>query len=329
MDFRLDEGQIELQQTVERFCSARFPLDEVGGRERTATDRACWSEMADLGIFGLLLSEGDGGSGLGVVEAAIVFEQLGSHLAPGPVLWTMLSASIVSGAATGDQLVGGVGSDAIVDGVALVEHAEDIDALLVIDDERVVLHRTAELAAHPMDPLDPLDPLTPVSRLSGLEGGTYVGDAAAAGELRVLGTVLCAAQLAGIASRALDVARSYALDRQQFGAPIGSFQAVKHMLADMYVQSSLAQSAVYASAAVLDEAGRAAAERAARGAKLLAAEAAISNASTAIQVLGGMGFTWDMLPNYLLKRAWVLDQSFGAGDDHALHLGTSFAGASA
>jgi alkylation response protein AidB-like acyl-CoA dehydrogenase len=143
--------------------------------------------------------------------------------------------------------------------------------------------------------------------------------------MRLLGTVLSAALLAGIASRALEVARSYALGRRQFGAPIGSFQAVKHLLADMYVRSALAQSATYAAAAMAHDPGNDDPVRAAAGAKLVATEAAIDNAGAAVQILGGMGFTWDMLPNYLLKRAWVLEHCFNTADEHALRIGSALA----
>jgi alkylation response protein AidB-like acyl-CoA dehydrogenase len=329
MEFRLDTGQVELQQTVARFCTDRFPLDTVVEREGAATDRSTWSAMADLGMFGLLLPEPDGGSGLGAVEGALLFEQLGSHLAPGPVLWTVLAAPLVDGAAAGRTVVGGVDASAVSGGAALVEHAADIDVLLVVGDDGVLAHDTTDLA--PPAALDPLDPLTPVGRFTGLtaaaSGGRPVGDAAAAADLRLLGTVLSAALLVGVASRALEVARAYALDRHQFGAPIGSFQAVKHMLADMYVRHGLAQSATYAAAAVAQQPDDDDPERAAAGAKLLAADAAIANAGAAVQVLGGMGFTWDMLPNHLLKRAWVLEQSFGAADDHAHRLGATLAAA--
>ena len=101
--------------------------------------------------------------------------------------------------------------------------------------------------------------------------------------------------------------------------PIGSFQAVKHLLADMYVRSALARSATYAAAAVLHDPDGDRPRPRRGAAKLLAGEAAIDNARTAVQVLGGMGFTWEMLPNYLLKRAWVLEHVFGAAEDHALH----------
>jgi alkylation response protein AidB-like acyl-CoA dehydrogenase len=323
MEFRLDSGQVELQRTVDRFCADRFPLDGVAGREGAATDRTTWAAMADLGMLGLLLPEDAGGSGLGVVEGTLLFERLGSHLASGPVLWTVLAAPFVDGAAEGRALVGGVDAAAIDQGEALVEHAADLDVLLVVDDDGLVAHRTADLAAP--TPLDPLDPLTPVGRFTGVADGRPVGDAAAAARLRLLGTVLSAALLVGVAARALDVARAYALERHQFGVPIGSFQAVKHLLADMYVRCGLAQSATYAAAAVAQRPDGDDPRRAAASAKLLAAEAAIDNAGTAVQVLGGMGFTWDMLPHRLLKRAWVLEQGFGAADDHALDLGSTLA----
>lgn len=298
MEFRLDDGQVDLQQTVARFCADRFPHDTIVEREGAPLDRARWAELADLGVLDVLQ--------IGLLEAALVFEQLGSHLVPGPVLWSVVAASHLEG------VVGGVLESAVHEGTALVEHAADIDVLLVVGTDGIRAHRTAELP--PPTPLQPLDPLTPVGRFDGLVGGELVGGAEAAQELVVLGTVLSAAMLTGIANRSLEVARAYALEREQFGVPIGSFQAIKHLLADMYVRANLAQSATYAAAAVPDEAP---------GAKLLAGDAAIANASSAVQVLGGMGFTWEMLPNHLLKRAWVLEQGFGTADDHALRLGSS------
>lgn len=321
MEFRLDPGQVELQQTVDRFCADRFPLEGLVGREGAPVDLTVWSELAAMGVLGLVADEASGGSGLGAVEAAIAFEQVGSHLVPGPLLWTVLAAPFVEGAAAGDRLVGGISAATVEDGTAVVEHAPDLDVLLVVEDDRVVAHRTADLS--PPVPLEPLDPLTPVGRFVALGDGEVVADGAAVTDLRRLGTVLAAAELAGIAARALETARTYALERQQFDVPIGSFQAVKHLLADRYVAVNLAQSAVYAAAAVHDDPRGDDPDRAVSAAKLLAAEAALDGAGTAIQVLGGMGFTWDMLPNHLLKRAWVREASFGSADDHALHLGST------
>ena len=336
MEFRLDEAQVGLQETVARFCVDRFPFDSIAAREGAPLDRALWRDLAALGVQSLMLGEDRGGSGLGPLEGAIVFEQLGEHLVEGPLLWSVLAAPLVDGAADGEVVVGGVSvgggpggggpvggvaADSAVDGVAIVEHGADLDVVLVVRDHSVEQYHRAELP-EPV-PLEPLDPLTPVVQMSGLVGGAVVGDESVARGLRDLGTVLVAAASSGIAARSLEVARSYALERQQFDAPIGSFQAVKHLLADMYVRAGLAQSSVYAAAAVLQEPGDDDPAAAAAAAKVVASDAAITNASTAVQVLGGMGFTWDMLPNHLLKRAWVLEHTFGTGEHHAEQLGAA------
>ena len=313
MEFALDADQVELQETVRRFFADRFPLDGRVDREGAPLDRAVWAELGEMGVLGLLAPD----SGLSVIDAALVFELVGANLVPGPLLWTVLAAPL----GEGDLVVGGVDSAAVVDDTAVVEHAADLDLLLVLHDDRVEAFRSGDLGEP--TPLDPFDPLTPVGRVSGIGAGEVVGDRGAADRLRLLGTVLSAAALTGIATQALDTARDYALEREQFGVPIGSFQAVKHLLADRYVAVVLAQSATYAAAAVIDDPGSDDPARAVAGAKLLAAEAAIDGASTAIQVLGGMGFTWEMLPHHLLKRAWLYEQGFGRTDDHAGALGAA------
>jgi len=118
---------------------------------------------------------------------------------------------------------------------------------------------------------------------------------------------------------------AYSLEREQFGVPIGSFQALKHIMADMYVRVGLARSATWAAAAVLDDPEVGDALRSIGAAKLLSGEAAVENARASIQVLGGMGFTWQMAPHFLLKRAWVLDQTFGTPTSHALAISASLA----
>src|SRR5207302_4976098 len=132
--------------------------------------------------------------------------------------------------------------------------------------------------------------------------GEVVGDGGAAQQVRRSGEVLSAALLVGVAQGALEVARTYALVREQFGVPIGSFQAIKHLAADMYVRVELARAATYAAAALAAGLGADDPDRAAAAAKCLAGEAGIVNGRTAVQILGGMGFTWDMLPHYFLKR---------------------------
>jgi alkylation response protein AidB-like acyl-CoA dehydrogenase len=127
----------------------------------------------------------------------------------------------------------------------------------------------------------------------------------------------------GVAEATHDLAVAYAKEREQFGRPIGSFQAIKHMLADSFVRREVARASVYAAAATLDhpEAGDVA--QAVAGAKVNASEAAMKNARTCIQVHGGMGYTWEVPAHYYLKRAWVLEQRFGTTAAYADALGAA------
>src|SRR5262245_804009 len=101
MRFRLDDDQLAMRDAVRAFCADHFPLDTLAAREGKPTEAALWPALAELGVLGLVLDEGEPGSepgsGLGLVEAAIAFEQLGAHLAGGPVLWSTLAAPFVDG----------------------------------------------------------------------------------------------------------------------------------------------------------------------------------------------------------------------------------------
>jgi len=126
--------------------------------------------------------------------------------------------------------------------------------------------------------------------------------------------------LLGIAEATQDLATAYAKQRMQFGKPIGAFQAVKHLLADMLVRTEIARASVYAAAVTADDPDVGDVDAAVGGAKLLAGEAALANAKACVQVFGGMGFTWEVDVHLYLKRAWVLDTAFGSADDHAERL---------
>jgi alkylation response protein AidB-like acyl-CoA dehydrogenase len=315
LDFRLTDDQLELQAGIEQFCAGVFPPEALPAMENVGPGPDAWAALGDLGLFRLRAPEAEGGLGLGWVETAVVYEVLGRHLVPGPLVWTQVIAGLVPGAADGALAVTGldVASDP---GPWLIEHPDLVGALALLGPGGVAVADAGALGE--LEPVEPLDPLTPVARLHVLPGGTAVGDARAASAMRVQGTLLSAALLVGVADRALALARSHALDREQFGRPIGAFQAVQHLLADMYVRMMLARSGTYGAAALLDDAGSGAAtvETAAASAKVVAADAAMANARACIQVHGGMGFTWEMMPHYLLKRTWVLEHSFGTTDRH-------------
>jgi alkylation response protein AidB-like acyl-CoA dehydrogenase len=162
MDFRLDEAQLELQDTVRRWCENRLAHEDLARREDGSVDRDGWRALAELGVFAVLLPESAGGSGIGIAGGAIVFEQLGAHLFLGPVLWTALAAPWVDGAARGERLVGGIEPSSAPDEPILVEHGAEIDALVVLREEGVFVCTGGELPS--FEPVAPLDPLTPVGR---------------------------------------------------------------------------------------------------------------------------------------------------------------------
>jgi alkylation response protein AidB-like acyl-CoA dehydrogenase len=318
MDFRLDDEQLALRDAVRAFCRQHFSLSTIATREVVSVDPATWRALADMGVFGMLLPPERGGPGGGATSAAIVFEELGAHVASGPLLWSTIAAPLLTDAVTGTTRVAGIVLASAPNSPYIVEHAAESDVVVVIDDDRVATCATSELPNGSAG--EPFDPLTPAVAFADLPRGTTIGGPDEAARLRLVGTVLAAAQLVGVGQGALDVASAYALERHQFGVPIGSFQAVKHMLADMYVRVGLARSATYAAAAVFDDHRAGDVTTAVSTAKLLAGEAGLANGRAAVQVLGGMGFTWEMAPHYFLKRAWVLEESFGTSDAHALAL---------
>ncbi len=333
MDFELDDDERQLAAGMRRLCRGRFPLEEVRARADggTVIDRPAWRDLADAGVFGLCLAESAGGVGLGLTEAAVVFEELGRALVPGPLVATHLAAGLVDGAAEGTTVVGIVDDPVassgagIVDPVPLVvEHYDELDVLLVLSEEGVGALDPSGLDALRLD--RPMDPLTPVWSVSGQLSSTPVAGPDLAEWWRRDGAVLVAALQIGAAAWTTELAVAYAKERHQFGRPVGSFQAVKHLCADMAVRTEVARCAVHAAAVTVDDPEVGDVAAAVAGAKLLADEAALANGRSCIQVHGGMGFTWEVPAHLAYKRARVLATQFGTGDELAEALGASLAG---
>ncbi|MFI6148286.1 acyl-CoA dehydrogenase family protein [Streptomyces sp. NPDC051109] len=275
MDFRLTDEQRDLRAGVRGLLAGRYGREalrasvDAGG----ALDRGLWQELGEAGFFALRLPEAQGGVGLGLPEAVLVFEEAGRALLPGPLVATHLAAGAVEGAAQGRAVV-----TAFDLGGSLVAHLGEADAVL----------GTPSLPAG--EPVPSADPLTPLHRVASRAVG---GEA-----YRDEGALLTAALQVGSALRTVELAVRYGRERAQFGQPIGAFQAVKHLCAQMLVRAEVARTAVYAAAVTADAAETA-------GAKLLADEAAVRNARDCLQVHGGMGFTWEADVHLHLKRAWV------------------------
>jgi alkylation response protein AidB-like acyl-CoA dehydrogenase len=293
VNFDLSDDQVALRDGIRSLLEGKFPMSRV----REGFDRSTYDDLQEAGVFSLLAD------GFGWTDAAIVYEELGRALVPGPLVWSFGR----------DAITGGL--DLAVGGTTYVEHLRALDVLLVLDADTLRSVDPRELDAFAAD--WPLDPLTPVSAVETLPAGSVIGDADEVAAVRRGGALLTSAYLVGMADALVDLAVAYAKEREQFNRPIGSFQAVKHLCADMVVRAEVARAAVYAAACVVDDPSTGELTRALSGAKLLANEAAITNGKSATQVFGGMGFTWEVDVHLYLKRAWVLDTHFGSIDHHA------------
>ena len=315
MDFDLDEDERALQEGIAAFCDGRFAMDDVRGLEASGgVDRDRWRELGETGVFGLRMVEADGGVGLGFVETALVFEVLGRALVPGPMIATHLAAThlgdVIEGAADGSTVVGVIERPAPA---VLVEHFDALDVLLAVDDDGVHRLDPATVTATPVAAVDPLSPLHLVDDLP---AGDLLGGPDLAATWRRDGAVLAAAFLLGIADGETTLAAEYATERHQFNRPIGTFQAVKHLCADMATRTELARAAVYAAAVTLDGRGVDDPDRLVAAAKITAGDAAVVNGRNCIQVHGGMGFTAEVDAHLFFKRARVAETWFGSTDDH-------------
>ncbi|MEV5507795.1 acyl-CoA dehydrogenase family protein [Streptomyces orinoci] len=303
MDFRLTEDQRLLRSETRRLFTALFPRERLRQSVEAVGedfDRALWRKLGDAGLFSLRLPERDGGAALALPEAVLLFEEAGRALLPGPLTATHLAAGLVPGAAEGTCVV------TAVDRPGPAEHLATADALLLLDGPRPRLLPAAQLSGllgalpDSTDSTDSIDPTTPLHLLPRLPppDTTRPIPEAAASRLLLEATVLTAAQQLGSAGRTLEMAVDHAKVRTQFGRPIGAFQAVQHLCAQMLVRTELARAAVYAASLTALPPDVAAA-------KLLADEAAVRNARDCLQVHGGLGFTWEADVHLHLKRAWL------------------------
>jgi alkylation response protein AidB-like acyl-CoA dehydrogenase len=333
MDLTFSPEEEAIRDAIRGVLDTRQPLVRVRAvmAEEPGVDAALWREAAGLGWFGLGIPEAAGGAGYGLPEEMILFVELGRSLAPGPWLGTVLAAHALAGEpALGSAhaaVVGGTRRVAVIDdpgdalgrgaqlagAAARVPDAGIADAFLVVGGTavRYLAADAAGLACMVAPSIDP------TRRVGGVrcDGVTATVLHAPAAALRQQATVLVAAEAVGVAERTLTMSVEYAKVRQQFGKPIGSFQAIKHRCADMAVRTEVARSATaYSAVAVRDaEPG---AERTARVAKTLAANAAIVNATDNVQNHGGMGYTWEGDAHLFLKRAWLLEHAFGSRTAH-------------
>jgi alkylation response protein AidB-like acyl-CoA dehydrogenase len=322
MDFDLSDDQLALRD------GARELLDDLASparvRAHTASNAAydadLWRAMAGQGWLAVEVDEARGGVGLGAVEAAILADECGRHAAPAPFVSTVLALDALAAAgedAWVDRLLAGDALACVAwDPGAPVPYAPSADLAVVCADDGVY---ALDIADRPRR--EPAMDLTrelgwlPFDRARARK----IGDTEARTRLVDRGATFHGADLLGSASHALDLAVEYAKDREQFGRPIGSFQAVKHRCADMLVDVEGMRSTVYWAAWCIG-AGDREASVAASTAKIWCSDASKRVMASALQVHGGIGFTWEHDLHFFLKRAQLDQLAFGDASFHRARL---------
>lgn len=286
--------------------------------------RPVYGALAELGLFGVAVSEDAGGAGGSVTDLCAMLEEAAAALVPGPVATTALATLVVDDPGLLDALMSGkrtagvaLTSDLRLDGDRVSGTAGGVlgavgDGLLVLPagEQWVVIDGGADGVS--VEPLEATDFSRPLARVECTAAPAAVLAAPATRIVDLAATVF-AAEAAGVARWALQTASEYAKVREQFGKPIGSFQAIKHMCAEMLLRSE--QAAVAAADAATAAEDPTADDRQLSIAAAIAAAvgigAAKANAKDCIQVLGGIGITWEHDAHLYLRRAYGIGQVLG------------------
>lgn len=300
-------AELEIASAAADVFAGLTPIERLHGPGGRDLSRTQLNELADLGWFGLMLSDSQGGSELSAVEAALFFREAGRVLAPLELVSQTLAAlvagdpDLVQAFAKGQALA----AIAVKDGDELRVFGSPEAEYAVIDNgDGVTLIALSGLTLEDRPCLDPgtsmrVAPLLTITPLT--QSGDHYN----------LARIVSAALLVGLAEGALDLIVEYAKVRETFGRKIGSYQAVRHPAADMALRVESARSQLwYAAASVKDS--RSDARAHAIAAKHLANQAAVLNADVNIQLHGGIGVTDEHHAHLFLKRALLLSQLFGS-----------------
>ena len=348
MQFGLSESQQILKDTARKFFAGESPIAAVrkAMETETAYDAALWTKLAEQGFTGIVTPEEYGGMGLGKVELALLMEEAGYALLPGPFFSTVaLAATVIDACASPEQkkkyleriatgqaratvaVVEDNGSWGIrslglgasgnkLNGTKLfVTDAAAADFMVVVGVEGVFVVEAKAPGVHiqPMKGMDLARKIysvefknAPAEKLSNAGGLSRALDVAT--------TALCAEMTGGM-QRVLELTVGYAKTRKQFGKPIGIFQAVQHLCADMYLETESSRSATYYAAWALEE-NMPDAEAAVSVAKMYASDASRTVGNRGIQVHGGMGFTWENDIHLYYRRAKASETMLGDATFH-------------
>ncbi|MFJ8052540.1 acyl-CoA dehydrogenase family protein [Streptomyces luteogriseus] len=306
MRFLLDAEQRAFAASLDALLTAAGTPAVIGDWSRGdhASGRALWSRVADAGVFALAVPEAYEGLGPRPVELAVAFVELGRHAMPGPLVETVTAAALLTGAdpGTAKRLLPTLASGETMATVA-PEGAYALDgdaAALRISWEpgRIRLSPGHGTVRPSLDPARRLTPLLPGGELRGLPTD----------EALTWARLALAAQALGVGLALLDRTVGYVKQRTQFGVPVGSFQAVKHRLADAKIALEFARPLVFGAALTMEPADAAAA-------KAAACEAAYTTARTALQLHGAIGYTAEYGLSLWLAKARALRTAWGTPEE--------------
>jgi alkylation response protein AidB-like acyl-CoA dehydrogenase len=345
MKFELSDDQALLRSSTRDFLTSELPLEKsrtVMEHAPEGYDPAEWRRLAEMGYLGLTLPATAGGQGLGLIELAIVLEEMGRVCAPGPYLDAMIAAALLADAGGQDALLADVAAGKRLATIArhdspfsgnhveatrfeggrvrgtkfFVPFAAQADALVVTTSAGLVLVQKP----FAVTPLQTFDLAQRFGEVALDDAGTLIGGADLLVRNDRLAAVAAGAMLLGIMSRCLEMTLEYTQTRQAFKRPIGGFQALQHRMADMLLKTESTRSAVYRAAWCYDT-NDADTALACATAKAYAGEAARLVCGEAIQMHGGIGFTWELDLHFYFKRAKTLEQHYGSTEvqlEHAL-----------
>jgi alkylation response protein AidB-like acyl-CoA dehydrogenase len=345
MNLDLTDDQRAIKRTANEFLASRYKpevMRELAEGERGFTDEQ-WRELSELGWPGVMIPEDDGGLGLGAVELLVIQEELGYALAPSPLFSTVSAALLLAAAGTDDQRERWLGplaqgeargtiavwdersgwapdrSEIEIQNGALsaikvaVPDASSADFVIVAGADGAHFLVETDTSSVTITPTKALDP---TRKLFTVELDRAPADPLAGGRSEQIAhayatiVTALAAESVGVAQRALEMAVAYAKDRKQFDRPIGSYQAVSHRCAQMLLEVEGARSLTYWAGWALDN-EPSTAPRAASMAKAYAGDTAFRVAASALQVHGGIGFTWEHDLHFYLKRGKANAHAFG------------------
>lgn len=348
MPIAISADHIALAESVRSLTKRFLPSDELHAA-LNATEQSCpgyWQAAAEMGLFGLHIPEADGGQGFGFAELVVVIEEFGRSAAPGPFVPTVFASALI--AAGGNHTIraellpllstgalraavalesslvgkiehGKVTVSGIAQAVVSAESAEIFVLPIHIDDAVAwVVVDATNVKVTGVDSVDPLRPVGNVEVTSMEFSAERVLANLDTRRVRNFAGLLYSAEAAGVAIWCTQTATDYAKMREQFGRPIGQFQAIKHKCALMLVEAERASAAVWDAARAMDGDNESEAEFAVAIAATLAPSASLTTAQNCIQVLGGIGFTWEHDAHIFYRRAIGIGAALGRPSDWSI-----------